>query len=219
MIVLHFTLFIDSLRVMHASSIKNHALQFFVPIVHVSELKEERSLWRHTRRKTEETNVGLAGSLSLHLQHLQKLKSNGLGLLKHLLSDWRPQLPLYLNKPIHGKLDDPYAKLPHNLLSYLHSILFYIQKTGYPVDYLKVRIDELFSLCSEYLDIMSKSSKDFRKMAYAKRSNIMKKMVAQFQTTDRFNDLPRDLVIDILARVLLEVVEAKIIASLDNIIA
>lgn len=58
--------------------IKSHALQFFVLIVHVSELKEERSLRRHTRRKTEETNVSLAGISSIAPPTPTKTKSNGL---------------------------------------------------------------------------------------------------------------------------------------------
>ncbi|KAJ8631667.1 hypothetical protein MRB53_024990 [Persea americana] len=142
--------------------------------------------------------------------------SSYLRFLKRLFSGLRPLLPL--NKPIHGKLDDSELRFTNSFIPCLHIILSYIRKSGHLVDYFKSGIEELFSLCSEYVEINSKSHEEICQLVFAKRSNTMKEIEAQFQATDRLNDLPQDLMNDIIARVLLQQVSEKIIALIDNLL-
>lgn len=142
--------------------------------------------------------------------------SSYLRFLKSLFSGLRPPLPL--NKPIHGKLDDSELRFTNSFIPCLRIILSYIRKSGHLVDYFKSGIEELFSLYSEYVEINSKSHEEICQLVFAKRSNTMKEIEAQFQATDRLNDLPQDIMNDIIARVLLQRVSEKIIALIDNLI-
>ncbi|XXG75095.1 hypothetical protein AAC387_Pa07g3676 [Persea americana] len=132
----------------------------------------------------------------------QARKSSALRLLKPFLSRMRTLVPLNKN----------------SILPYLQVVFSYLQKTQYPVDDLKSDIEELFSLCFEHMEIISsKSHEEFGRRAHAIRSNTMKEIVAQFQATDRLNDLPQELMNNILARVILERVSEKITACIDNL--
>lgn len=109
----------------------------------------------------------------------------------------------------------------NSILPYLQVMFSYVQKTQYPVDDLKSDIDELFSLCFEHMEIISSNShEEFCGRTHSIQSNTLKEIiVAQFQATDRLNDLPQELMSNILARVILQRVVDKIIASVDNLIS
>lgn len=143
--------------------------------------------------------------------------SSYLRFLKSLFPGSRPLLPL--NKPIHGKLNDSQLRSTNSFIPCLRIVLSYIRKSGHLIDYFKSGIEELFSLFSEYVEINSKSHEEICQLVFAKQSNTMKEIVAQFQATDRLNDLPQDLMNDIIARVLLQRVSEKIIALIDNLLS
>ncbi|XXG75098.1 hypothetical protein AAC387_Pa07g3679 [Persea americana] len=168
---------------------------------------------RHSvkRRELEEMSVYRIGTSSLAPPLLlTKDQRYVLKLLKRLLMS---------TAPLYFLLTPRYIFIYDTTRTSMDCILYHLGKTGYPVYELKAAIDEFFSLCTDSIAIKYKSHKEICQCSYDNQLNTVKELVAQFQATHRFNALPRELIIDILARVLLELVAEKITASMDNILS
>lgn len=138
---------------------------------------------------------------------------------RFLLSGLRDWLPIYFNRILHGNLNgSSFIHLRH-IFHALHSTLSVLRRSGYPVDDFNAGTDEFISLCSTFMEMNSKNHKEICRCKFVKQSNAMKEIVAQFQATDRLNDLPQEVMNNILARVILQRVIEKIIASVDNLIS
>ncbi|XXG75096.1 hypothetical protein AAC387_Pa07g3677 [Persea americana] len=132
------------------------------------------------------------------------------------LRDW---LPIYFNRILHENLNGSSFFHLRHIFDALHSTLSVLRRSGYPVDDFNAGTDKFISLCSTFMEMNSKSHEEICRCKYVKQSNAMKEIVAQFQATDRLNDLPQELMNDILARMILQRVIEKIIATVDNLIS